>query len=65
MDDAIDVLTWGAPPAWSAGAAVALPTELARAARAVADHLAGSPSPWLLFWDPLLGEPPLAEAPGP
>lgn len=61
MDEAIDVLTWGPPPLWSAGAAVRLPSGLAAAAEAVDRHLAAQPSPWVLFWDPLLGDPPLDE----
>lgn len=61
MEDAIDVLTWGPAPTWPAGAARSLPADLAGAARAVREHLAGEPGAWLLFWDPLLGEPPLDE----
>ncbi len=62
MQDAIDVLTWGPTPPWAAGAVRRLPSDLGAAAQAVREHLAGAPAPWLLFWDPMLGAPPLEEA---
>lgn len=60
MDGAVDVLTWGRAPRWSAGATLELPNRPAAAAAVVQQHLdSGGAGEWLLFWDPVLGEPPM------
>lgn len=58
VHDALDVLTWG-PGAVDGARQVVLPARLADAAAAVDRHLAADPAPWLLFWDPMLGAPPV------
>lgn len=59
MDHVIDVLTWGPLSATAPAGTVELPPHPAAASEAVRRHLAGAPNPWLLFWDPLLGDSPL------
>ena len=54
----IELLVWGGPcPSWDGGPSHPLPAGLRRAAPVIADRVAGSVAPWLLFWDPILGRP--------
>jgi GT2 family glycosyltransferase len=61
VDESIDLLSWGPAPSWSSGAVVTLPRAHADAALAVERHLADHPAPWVLFWHPRLGAPPVEE----
>jgi glycosyltransferase involved in cell wall biosynthesis len=54
----IDLLVWeGPPPAWSAGGTTVLPRDLRQAGSVLDAHVAGTTAPWLLLWDPALGDP--------
>jgi GT2 family glycosyltransferase len=55
----LDVLRWGGRSASADARSVALGGSYAAAVATVDAHLADAPAPWLLFWDPLLGAPPL------
>lgn len=58
MGISIDVACWGETVAWSDGAVHVLPDGVRAAAPALDDVLARTDAPWLLLWDPLLGDPP-------
>lgn len=65
MDDDIDLMSWGDASSWTLGAVVTLddPTStgssMVETAAAVDRHLAGPCAPWMLWWHPRLGTPPL------
>lgn len=55
----IDIAWWEgvATPAWDHGAAHVLPDRIDRAATALDALVAEGSAPWVLLWDPVLGEP--------
>lgn len=58
MANEIDLLVWGpGAPAWDQPVAALLPHRLPAAADALDAHVAATTAPWLLLWDPALGQP--------
>jgi GT2 family glycosyltransferase len=54
----IDLLAWGTGVrSWAEGATVVLPARLAEAADVLDAHVSSTAAPWLLLWDPALGDP--------